>query len=54
MGSKGNGFKMLHHGGPGKDKTFTAESVAEVAQKPLHSVTCGDIGTKPANVEKHL
>ncbi|KAI1324721.1 hypothetical protein F5Y16DRAFT_411850 [Xylariaceae sp. FL0255] len=49
---KGNGLFILLHGGPGTGKTLTAESVAEMAQKPL--VTCGDIGTKPEEVEKYL
>lgn len=54
MENKGNGLIMLLHGGPGTGKTFTAESVAELAQKPLYPVTCGDIGTKPEDVEKYL
>jgi len=29
-------------------------SVAEYARKPLYRVTCGDIGTKPEEVERHL
>lgn len=51
---KGNGLIILLHGGPGTGKTFTAEGVAEIAQKPLFRVTCGDIGTKPEDVEKYL
>ncbi|KAK8087324.1 hypothetical protein PG994_002298 [Apiospora phragmitis] len=51
---KGNGLIILLHGGPGTGKTFTAETVAEMAEKPLFRVTCGDIGTKPAEVEKYL
>ncbi|KAK7990084.1 hypothetical protein PG989_010399 [Apiospora arundinis] len=51
---KGNGLIILLHGGPGTGKTFTAESVAELAEKPLFRVTCGDIGTKPEDVEKYL
>lgn len=51
---KGNGLIILLHGGPGTGKTFTAESVAEIAKKPLYRVTCGDIGTKPEEVEKYL
>lgn len=51
---KGNGLIILLHGGPGTGKTFTAETVAEIAQKPLFCVTCGDIGTKPEEVEKYL
>ena len=35
-------------------KTLTAESVAEIAEKPLYRVTCGDIGTKAEDVEKYL
>lgn len=51
---KGNGLIILLHGGPGTGKTFTAESVAEIAKKPLYRVTCGDIGTQPQEVEKYL
>lgn len=29
-------------------------SVAELAEMPLYSVTCGDIGTKPEAVEMYL
>ncbi|KAI0475739.1 hypothetical protein GGR56DRAFT_433186 [Xylariaceae sp. FL0804] len=54
MSGKGNGLIILLHGGPGTGKTFTAESVAELAEKPLYRVTCGDIGTKPEDVEKYL
>ncbi len=35
-------------------KTLTAESVAEVARKPLYRVTCGDIGTDAESVEKYM
>ena len=51
---KGNGLILLLHGGPGTGKTLTAESVAEIAEKPLYRVTCGDVGTKPEDVEKYL
>ncbi|KAH7311325.1 P-loop containing nucleoside triphosphate hydrolase protein [Stachybotrys elegans] len=51
---KGNGLIMLLHGSPGTGKTYTAESVAEIAEKPLYPVTCGDIGTTPEHVERYL
>ena len=51
---KGNGLIILLHGGPGTGKTLTAEGVAELAEKPLYRVTCGDIGTDPENVEQYL
>ncbi|KAJ5452767.1 ATPase AAA-type core [Penicillium cf. griseofulvum] len=54
IAGKGNGLILLLHGGPGTGKTLTAESVAEIAERPLYRVTCGDIGTKPEEVEKYL
>lgn len=51
---KGNGLIILLHGGPGTGKTLTAESVAEIAERPLYRVTCGDMGIDPEGVEKYL
>ncbi|KAK2878123.1 hypothetical protein FQN49_001122 [Arthroderma sp. PD_2] len=51
---KGNGLILLLHGGPGTGKTLTAESVAEIAEKPLYRVTCGDVGVQAEAVEKYL
>lgn len=51
---KGNGLIILLHGAPGTGKTLTAESVAEVAEKPLYRVTCGDVGVDAVAVEKYL
>lgn len=51
---KGVGLIMLLHGPPGTGKTLTAESVAELAEKPLYRITCGDMGTDPESVEKYL
>ena len=49
-----NGLILLLHGSPGTGKTLTAESVAEIAEKSLYRVTCGDIGTMAEIVEKYL
>ncbi|KAH0534169.1 hypothetical protein FGG08_007238 [Glutinoglossum americanum] len=54
IANKGNGLVVLLHGGPGTGKTLTAETVAEMAEKPLYRVTCGDIGTNAVEVEKYL
>jgi SpoVK/Ycf46/Vps4 family AAA+-type ATPase len=54
MGGKGEGLIILLHGGPGTGKTLTAESIAELVERPLYRVTCGDIGTEPESVEKYL
>ncbi|KAL9035253.1 MAG: hypothetical protein Q9214_006670, partial [Letrouitia sp. 1 TL-2023] len=54
ISNKGNGLVILLHGGPGTGKTLTAETVAEIAEKPLYPVTCGDIGTNAEEVEKYL
>jgi len=51
---KGAGLITLLHGPPGTGKTLTAESVAELAGKPLYRITCGNMGTEPERVEKYL
>ncbi|KAI1127367.1 P-loop containing nucleoside triphosphate hydrolase protein [Nemania abortiva] len=51
---KGNSLIVLLHGSPGTGKTLTAESIAELTQKPLYRVTCGDMGLQPEAVEKYL
>ncbi|KAH8897688.1 P-loop containing nucleoside triphosphate hydrolase protein [Thozetella sp. PMI_491] len=51
---KGKGLLILLHGGPGTGKTLTAESIADQQERPLYRVTCGDIGTEPADVETYL
>ena len=54
VAGKGNGLIMLLHGAPGTGKTFTAEGVAEFAEKPLLRVTCGDVGTDAEIVDRRL
>lgn len=51
---KGLGTIFLLHGPPGVGKTATAESVAEMTNRPLLSLTCGDLGTDGAQVEEKL
>jgi SpoVK/Ycf46/Vps4 family AAA+-type ATPase len=54
MKGKGKGLVILLHGAPGVGKTLTAESVAQLAGKPLFSVSPSDIGLNPAEVEQNL
>lgn len=54
ISGKGNGLILLLHGAPGTGKTFTAEGVAEFAEKPLFRVTCGYVGTEAREVETKL
>ncbi|KAI9883548.1 MAG: hypothetical protein M1823_004690 [Watsoniomyces obsoletus] len=51
---KGSGLIFLLHGKPGVGKTFTAECVAEMTQRPLMLLTSGDVGVEPEEVEKSL
>ncbi len=51
---KGGGCIFLLHGEPGGGKTLVSESVAEVLHKPLYSVSVGELGTNPDNLEKRL
>ncbi|EMD70221.1 hypothetical protein COCSADRAFT_177807 [Bipolaris sorokiniana ND90Pr] len=51
---KGKGLILLLHGAPGVGKTSTAEGVAELFQKPLFQITCGDLGTTATEVETAL
>ncbi|KAK3318127.1 P-loop containing nucleoside triphosphate hydrolase protein [Apodospora peruviana] len=51
---KGKGLVILLWGAPGVGKTLTAESVADLAGKPLFSIGVSDIGTKSKMVEANL
>ncbi|KAK3321390.1 aaa family ATPase [Cercophora scortea] len=51
---KGKGLVILLWGAPGIGKTLTAESVADLAGKPLFSIGVSDIGTKSKMVEANL
>ncbi|KAN0108850.1 hypothetical protein V8E51_008592 [Hyaloscypha variabilis] len=51
---KGKGLIILLHGEPGVGKTSTAECVADLTERPLFPVTCGDIGETAAEVQESL
>jgi hypothetical protein len=54
VAGKGNGLIILLHGPPGAGKTSTAETIAAYTKRPLYSITCGDIGTVPEQIERSL
>lgn len=54
IAGKGKGIIGLFSGPPGSGKTLTAEAVAEVTQRPLYSVSAGDLGIDPEKVEENL
>ncbi|KAI0000717.1 P-loop containing nucleoside triphosphate hydrolase protein [Xylariaceae sp. FL0662B] len=52
--NKGQGRIFLLHGSPGVGKTCTAECAAELAHRPLLSLTSGDLSTNSHQVERNL
>ncbi|KAJ4247113.1 hypothetical protein NW762_013251 [Fusarium torreyae] len=52
--NKGDGRIFLLHGSPGVGKTYTAECIAEYTERPLLSLTVGDIGTDEVKMEQQL
>lgn len=52
--NKGQGRIFLLHGSPGVGKTCTAEATAELACRPLISLTAGDLGRHGQGVERCL
>ncbi|KAL9124662.1 MAG: hypothetical protein Q9217_006030 [Psora testacea] len=54
VSGKGRGLTILLHGPPGTGKTLTAECVAEKNECPLFTISCGDLGTKPQELETRL
>jgi hypothetical protein len=51
---KGGGCIFLLEGEPGVGKTLTCEAIAELLHKPLYSVTVGELGTTPTELENKL
>ena len=54
ISGKGGGCIFLLHGPPGTGKTLTAEAVSEHLHTPLYSVSVGELGTTPHELEKNL
>lgn len=52
--NKGEGRIFLLHGAPGVGKTCTAECVAELTNRPLISLTSGDLSINSLSVEQNL
>lgn len=52
--NKGQGRIFLLHGSPGVGKTATCESIAELAHRPLISLTSGDLNLNSESVERNL
>ena len=51
---KGLGLIGLLSGNPGCGKTLTAEAMAEVAHRPLYSISAGELGTEIEKVDQKL
>ena len=54
ISGKGGGCIFLLHGEPGVGKTLTAEAIAELLQRPLYSVSVGELGVSTDALEKNL
>mmetsp|Transcript_33075 Transcript_33075/g.66702 ORF Transcript_33075/g.66702 Transcript_33075/m.66702 type:complete len:707 (+) Transcript_33075:204-2324(+) len=54
VSGKGEGSVFLLYGPPGCGKTLTAEAISEMQQRPLYSVSLGQLGTTPAELETKL
>lgn len=54
ISGKGRGIICLLSGPPGVGKTLTAEAVAENLRVPLHTLSSGDLGSRPVEVERGL
>ncbi|ETN37302.1 uncharacterized protein HMPREF1541_08293 [Cyphellophora europaea CBS 101466] len=54
IAGKGQGILMLLAGAPGTGKTLTAEAMAEHMQRPLYSVSAGELGTSAGGMENEL
>lgn len=51
---KGKGLVGLLAGPPGVGKTLTAEAIAEIAHRPLYTISSGELGASAETVQKGL
>jgi hypothetical protein len=51
---KSGGCIFLLHGPPGVGKTLTSEAIAETMKAPLYSVSVGELGINPGELEEKL
>merc|ERR1712232_35343 len=51
---KGEGSVFLLYGPPGCGKTLTAEAVSEMLHRPLYSISLGQLGLSPVELETRL
>jgi hypothetical protein len=54
ISGKGGGCIFLLHGEPGVGKTLTAEAVSELLERPLYSVSVGELGVTAEALEASL
>lgn len=54
VGGKSGGAIILCAGSPGTGKTLTSEIYSEAMERPLYSVQCSQLGTKPDDLEEEL
>jgi AAA+ superfamily predicted ATPase len=54
ISGKGEGSVFLLYGPPGVGKTLTAEAISELLHRPLYTVSLGQLGTTPVELETKM